>query len=159
MRQTPRFATVVAIGKGSPRSFYITTRSPLLPRRNTSPDAAAIEPAEIATMTRGYDRGRREDWDKWFEAAGYEGSPSGVMMEYENRARMLDLALSGHGAVLCDLIVARPEIASGHLVQIHPTTIRTDRGMWVVFPETATPDPRVLRFRDWLRADLGIEDP
>ena len=118
-----------------------------------------IEPAEIATMTRGYDRGRREDWDKWFEAAGYDGSPSGVMMEYENRARMLDLALSGQGAVLCDLIVARPEIASGHLVQIHPTRIRTDRGMWVVFPETATPDPRVLRFRDWLRADLGIENP
>lgn len=117
-----------------------------------------LKPEEIAAMTLGYNRGWRDDWTKWFEAAGYEGSPPGIMMEYDNRARMLDLALAGHGAVLCDLVLAAAEIATGHLVQIHPATIETGRGMWVVFPETATPDPRVLGFRDWLRADLGIQD-
>lgn len=116
-----------------------------------------LKPEEIAAMTLGYNKGWRDDWTKWFEAAGYEGSPSGIMMDYDNRARMLDLALAGHGAVLCDLVLAAAEIAAGHLVQIHPATIETGRGMWVVFPETATPDPSVLCFRTGCAPILGLK--
>ena len=109
-----------------------------------------LEPHEIAELLLGIGGSSDQDWIDWFSAVGHEFDGSTNVIEYPNRARMFDLALSGNGAVLGDLKLIESDIEKGQLVRLHPMVIPRDRAMYLVFPEREKPNPRIEKFGGWL---------
>ncbi|WP_421907381.1 LysR substrate-binding domain-containing protein [Mameliella sp.] len=114
-----------------------------------------LSAAEIAQLTLGYIDGQKDDWSSWFEMMGYEGAAPKQMIGYGSRARVVDLAFSGHGVALADRRLTAADVAAGHLVRLNETPVSTGRGIWLVYPDTEFPDPRLLAFGDWFRTEVG----
>lgn len=114
-----------------------------------------LAPKDIAQMTLGYVQGQDDRWPKWFEKVGYSGPMPHTYLRYGNRARVVDLAFSGHGAALADRRLVGEDIASGRLLELHPIPIETPEAMYVVYPRSSHPDPRVIAFAEWFRNSLG----
>ena len=120
---------------------------------------APLTPAEIAGLTLGYVTGQEDRWQHWFKTIGYEGIPPETFLRYGNRARVVDLAFSGHGVALADKRLVSGDLATGRLIQLHPHGIPSNEAMYVVYPKTARPDPRVIAFSDWFRNTIFAEFP
>ncbi|MCR9110257.1 MAG: LysR substrate-binding domain-containing protein [Rhodobacteraceae bacterium] len=116
-----------------------------------------LEPHDIASMTLGFVGGQDAKWERWFESVGYTGPVPATFLQYGNRARVIDLAFSGHGVALGDKRLLQEDLNSGRLVQLHPHGLEGNDAMYVVFPKAPTPDPRVILFAEWLRDDLANE--
>ncbi|EAR51995.1 probable transcription regulator protein [Oceanicola granulosus HTCC2516] len=114
-----------------------------------------LSAAEIAQLTLGYIDGQEDDWSAWFEMMGYEGVASTQMIGYGSRARVVDLAFSGHGVALADRRLTAADVTAGHLVRLNDTPVSTGRGIWLVYPDTEFPDPRLMAFGDWFRTEIG----
>jgi LysR family glycine cleavage system transcriptional activator len=110
-----------------------------------------LSAGEIAQLTLGYIEGQKGDWEAWLDMMGYDGAPPKRMVGYGSRSRVVDLAFSGHGVALADKRLTAADVAAGHLVRLNDTPISTGRGIWLVYPETEFPDPRLLAFGDWFR--------
>jgi LysR family glycine cleavage system transcriptional activator len=115
-----------------------------------------VTPEDLCELTLAATAGREDEWNIWFTAVGHTPARPPVLVPYENRARALDLALSGHGVCLADLTLLHDDLASGQLVQLHPHAEPQDVGMYLVFPKTDQPDPRVLAFADWFKGELNV---
>lgn len=113
-----------------------------------------LSPEEIAKLTLGYIEGDEGDWERWLAEAGYTGPPPTPTLGYGNRARVIDLAFSGHGVALADVKLTAPDVAAGHLVRLNETRLDVGRAMWLVFPETEYPDPRLLAFGEWFKSEI-----
>ena len=113
-----------------------------------------LAPEEIAGMTLGYIEGDEEDWSAWFAQAGHALPETPRMISYGNRARVIDLAFSGHGIALADTKLTAADVAAGHLVRLNETPLYGSRAMYLVYPETDYPDPRVLAFGEWFRSEI-----
>jgi LysR family glycine cleavage system transcriptional activator len=113
-----------------------------------------FDAAEIAAMTLGYVSGQETRWTRWFQVAGYEGPPPELLLQYGNRARVVDLAFSGHGVALADRRLISEDLAAGRLIQLNPLSIESTDAMYVVFPKGPQPDPRVVTFAEWLREEI-----
>jgi LysR family glycine cleavage system transcriptional activator len=113
-----------------------------------------LSPAEIAEMMLGVVDGDEDDWPNWFAKAGFTPEKPLNMLAYGNRARVIDLAFSGHGVALADLKLTAADVAAGHLVRLNETPIRGGRAMYLVYPETEYPDPRVTAFGDWFLSEI-----
>lgn len=116
-----------------------------------------LEPEEIAEMLLGIGGHGDTDWRDWFQAAGSDLGEFPNTIDYPNRARMFDLALSGNGAVLGDLQLIASDLRKGNLVRLHPLAIPRPRAMYLVYPDTGKPDPRLESFGDWLREIVADE--
>ncbi|MBS9717956.1 LysR substrate-binding domain-containing protein [Pseudohalocynthiibacter aestuariivivens] len=114
-----------------------------------------LRPTEIADMTLGHIEGRMHDWFDWFKSAGIKNLPDLTTVEYKNRARMLDLALSGNGIAIADSKLTQTDEATGQLVRLHPLTVATSRGMYLVFPKSLRPDQRIVEFADWMQNEIA----
>ena len=113
-------------------------------------DAREIRELELATT-----KGDTQDWRDWFAAAGLP--PPGALrtVEHENSAFTFDAALSGNAVCLADVQLTASDEAGGTLVRLHPMTIERPRGIHLVYPETAFPDPRLAAFADWLKEEAA----
>ena len=109
---------------------------------------------EIALLTLGYIEGQKHDWAAWFDLIKYVGPPTENMIGYGSRARVVDLAFSGHGVALADVRLTAADVAAGHLVRLNETPVSTGRGMWLVYPDTDFPDPRLIAFGEWFRSEV-----
>jgi LysR family glycine cleavage system transcriptional activator len=119
------------------------------------PDARLPLTAEdIAKFRLGYIEGQKQDWAAWFELMAYRGPAPADMIGYGSRARVVDLAFSGHGVALADLSLTAADVTAGHLVRLNDTPVSTGRGMWLVSPKTDFPDPRLTAFGDWFRSEV-----
>lgn len=113
-----------------------------------------LDASQLASMTLGFVEGDEADWDRWFTKLGYKGPAPNDFLGYGNRARVIDLAFSGHGVALADEKLTAPDVAAGHLVRLHPERMEGERAMWLVYPDTEFPDPRVVAFGEWFKAEV-----
>lgn len=114
-----------------------------------------LSASEIAQLTLGYIEGQKDDWAAWLKTMGYQGLPPAQMIAYGSRARVVDLAFSGHGVALADIRLTAADVAAGHLVRLNETPVSTGRGIWLVYPNTDFPDPRLLAFGEWFRSEVA----
>lgn len=110
-----------------------------------------LSPRAIAEMVLGEDGQMPGKWPEYFAACGLEDPGPLSIVSYPDRARVNDVAISGAGVALVDRHLFRPDMEAGRLVQLRNTEIPSAKSMYVVFPETDYPDPRVLAFADWLK--------
>lgn len=110
-----------------------------------------MNPAEIAEMVLAQNKATTDEWPRWFRSAGVNSDVALNIVTYDNRAQSTDMALSGTGIALADRRLVAADIEAGRLAFLNPITIDSVRTMYVTFPETEYPDPRILAFADWLR--------
>ncbi len=113
-----------------------------------------MSPEDIARTVMSSNSQNRRDWSNWFAAVGYTPDFEMTVIDYPDRARAIDLAISGGGVALTDLHIIAPDLASGALIQLHPVAVPSEKNMYLAFPETGRPDPRLMAFFDWFRQDL-----
>jgi LysR family glycine cleavage system transcriptional activator len=125
--------------------------APQLVARKKLPLAAGA----ISEMPLAATSGQVHDWVNWFGAAGLRCQTVTPAVEYGDRALTLDFAIAGNGVALADIRFAQTDILAGHLVQIHPLTIKRPQGMYLVYLKSPHPDPRVLAFGDWILEEVA----
>lgn len=113
-----------------------------------------MSPQEIALLPLACNVGTPADWPRWFAELDVVSDKGQQMIEYSDRAKAVDLALSGNGVALADTMLTETDVRNGHLVRLHPATVASEKSMYVVYAETAYPDPRLLAFAEWYQNEL-----
>jgi LysR family glycine cleavage system transcriptional activator len=102
--------------------------------------------------------GAEQDWKTWLRKAGHRGAGPAERQLMENRAVVLDFVLTGTGMALADLRFAAKELVSGQLIRLHRQTVEGVNGIYLVYPQTNFPDPRLVAFGSWLRSEAEAMD-
>lgn len=118
--------------------------------------ALSIDPQEIRRLTLATVEGDIRDWLDWFAAAGLPDPGRLRTLDYDNSAFAFDAALAGNGVCLADVRLTASDEAAGTLVRLHPLTIERPRGIHLVYPASAIPDPRLEAFATWLKTEAKI---
>ena len=135
----------------------VSGRALLVERSRLFPVAAPAWVAErppIATLAdlegaRLLHEESRDQWRRWFEAAGHRprGDLAGPRLWYASSA--LDAAVAGQGVALATRLQAADDIVAGRLVELLATDVDLG-GYWLVAPPARWNDPVLARFRGWL---------
>ncbi|SMX25735.1 LysR substrate-binding domain-containing protein [Boseongicola aestuarii] len=110
---------------------------------------------DISSLPLGSVINRSRHWIEWFTSQGHDPGNNLTFIEYDNKARALDLALAGNGVALDDIHLMETEVAAGRLVQIHPYVHKQDTSMYLVYPDALSNDARLRAFGDWLAQRLA----
>jgi LysR family transcriptional regulator, glycine cleavage system transcriptional activator len=92
------------------------------------------------------------NWRMWMAAAGvdeYDGSNTIVFGASSNA---VDAAMAGDAVALADFAMVANDLSEGRLVRPFDLSIKVspDYAYFLVYPETATSDPRIAAFRGWM---------
>ena len=111
-----------------------------------------VSAEQIARLPLATTKGHTTGWLDWFSAAGIDDTSSLNFIEFETGGHTLDFATTGDGvALVADFPLIQHELSTGALVIINPLTITRDYGIYLFYPETQNPDPKILAFADWLK--------
>lgn len=90
-------------------------------------------------------------WDTWLERAGVTHVSATRGMKINNSAAVLQAAIDGRGIALGSDVMARDDLASGHLVRLFPEiTLTSPLAYYVVYRTEYAGLPRLVAFRNWL---------
>jgi LysR family glycine cleavage system transcriptional activator len=113
--------------------------------------AMPLTPDQITGFLLARDRMGEGNWPRWCQAVGGTMPADHRFVSFDNRILTLDFALAGNGVALADLRISHKELIAGQIVRLHPDAVEGDRGMFLVYPDTPFPDPRLEIFADWIR--------
>jgi LysR family transcriptional regulator, glycine cleavage system transcriptional activator len=104
--------------------------------------------------------GMREDWERWFEAAGAElpSAEIGPKVGYDSQHFDVTAAVAGQGVALASPIFFAPEVAAGRLVRPFATVCTEGHWYWLVYPHARRQSPKIRLFRDWLLSELAADE-
>jgi LysR family transcriptional regulator, glycine cleavage system transcriptional activator len=112
-----------------------------------------VSAEQIARLPLATTKGHTTGWIDWFSAAGIDDTSNFEFIEFDNGGLGLDFASTGEGvALVADIPLIKHELSTGSLVIINPLTVTLDYGIYLFFPETQHPAPRILAFADWLKS-------
>ncbi|WP_455405294.1 LysR substrate-binding domain-containing protein [Rhodopseudomonas parapalustris] len=98
--------------------------------------------------------GMAPDWKRWTRLAGMTGLPIGEGPRFTDDGHALQAAVAGHGVAIASLILAKPEIEAGLLVQPFGPDIAGETYHIVATPENmACADVQAVR--EWLSKQYG----
>ena len=111
-------------------------------------------PAEIAAMPLLHFNDR-QDWMKWFQAAGLNNLPDlrGPVLDQDNM--VIDAAVDGQGVALARTTLAAWDLIGGRLVRPSKLVLTVSYAYWIVCPRPAAQLPKIAAFRDWLLAEAA----
>ena len=90
-------------------------------------------------------------WDTWLERAGVTNVATARGLKINNSAAVLQAAIDGHGVALSSSVMARDDLASGHLVRLFPEiTLTSPLAYYIVYRTEYANLPRLMAFRNWL---------
>jgi len=89
-------------------------------------------------------------WAGWFRLAGIDLREDVRGTSFVDANLLLQAAISGQGIALARRWIAAEEIASGSLVKLFDTSLRTAYSHYIVYPEASERIRKVVVFRDWL---------
>ena len=93
------------------------------------------------------------DWRMWLKAAGVDGVDSRRGLRFNQSALVLEAAISGRGVALAKATLAAADLRAKRLVRLFGMRQRLGFSYWFVAPATKAAWPKVIAFRDWLRAE------
>ncbi|GIL02829.1 MAG: transcriptional regulator [Alphaproteobacteria bacterium] len=94
-------------------------------------------------------------WDIWLRAVGL---PEGAMQtgnSFTDASLCLDAAIAGQGVMLAWQTLAEYALAKGTLVAPFPERVPTGLAYWLVTSKNRREEPKVARFRRWVRAEFA----
>ncbi|WP_120501277.1 LysR substrate-binding domain-containing protein [Roseovarius sp. EL26] len=100
---------------------------------------------------------RPSAWRDWFSAQGESVDHVGGML-YDQFSTIIQAALHGLGVALIPDYLVEQDLASGRLVRAWGHATPLPGAYFLVWPKTKSKDAAVLKFRNWLAAQMDQED-
>ena len=95
-------------------------------------------------------------WEAWLHAVGIDRPTPRRGLQFDNYLVLIQAALDGQGVALGGGRLADDLLARGALVRPLETTLRSDRGFYLLLPSGVPPSEPVARFRDWILAESKV---
>jgi len=114
-------------------------------------------PADLRHHTLLHDEGHG-DWRNWLMAAGVGGVDWDRGPIFVDSSMLIQAAVEGQGVALARGVLARDELRAGRLVRPFDLSLPSEYAYYVVCPEAAADRPRVAAFREWLLAQVRLEE-
>ncbi|MCH7943436.1 MAG: transcriptional regulator GcvA [Proteobacteria bacterium] len=98
-------------------------------------------------------------WRMWLLAAGADHRDAGRGSRFNQESMALQAAIEGHGVALASRVLAADDLAAGRLVRPFDLVLPTDFTYYLVTPETATDQPKIKAYFDWMIAETKPPPP
>ena len=95
------------------------------------------------------------DWAMWLAAAGVTGCDATRGPRFTMASMAVQVAVAGQGVALAGRALVADDIAAGRLVSPFELNFPTRFCYYVVCSPAAVDQPRIVAFREWLRAEAG----
>ena len=116
------------------------------------PDITA--PTDLFRFTLLHDE-RRESWDAWFTAMGFQGTPPIAGPNFSDSGLLLQAAADGQGIALGSRALAAADIAAGRLVVALDRPLKSRHSYYLISSDISLARPSIRTFHDWLIADAA----
>lgn len=113
-------------------------------------------PPDLARGALLHARARRDDWVRWFDAAGVRGFTPRRGPVFETRALAIQAAVAQMGVVVIDPRFIEAELAAGQLTMPFPLRVPLDTAYWLVWRPGREAARPVAAFRRWLAAEVAV---
>ena len=102
--------------------------------------------------------GRPDWWRLWYRARGYPQAHLSGRFGTRLSAEHLDIAaaVAGHGIVIASPLLFERELRTGELVPAHTFVASDGRSFWFAAPVGKCHQDKIVRFRDWVRAEAVL---
>lgn len=97
----------------------------------------------------------RQDWSKWFEAAGIKDGDFSRGPVLNQASMIIDAAVDGQGVALARTALAAQDLMNHRLVRPFPLALPVNYGYWIVCPKATAQQPKNQIFRNWLLAEVA----
>lgn len=115
-------------------------------------------PADLAAVTLLHSFTRTGQWRAWLAAAGVDDVPSDQGPRFPDDVVAVEAAASGLGVALANRAVVARQLAEGRVVAPFDLGYSSDGGYYLVYPDAAARDARIVAFREWLLGVVGDRD-
>ena len=103
--------------------------------------------------------GYQEGWATWIAAVGARGVNAGAGLHFDTSLMALAVAAHGGGVALGRRSMTAAELASGRLVRPFDLAVPVDECFYLVRPQEGSAHPDAAAFRDWLLAEVRMDQP
>lgn len=92
------------------------------------------------------------NWRMWMQAAGIEDFDDSRTLVFRSSTDATQAALDGNAVALADFAMVASDLSQGRLVRPFELGIKVapDFAYFLVYPQAAKDDPRIVAFREWL---------
>ncbi|RTE86975.1 MULTISPECIES: transcriptional regulator GcvA [Gammaproteobacteria] len=115
------------------------------------------KPSDLLNHTLLHDE-TRNAWRDWFDMVGEETPKKLNGLVFSHSALAMKAAVHGQGIALANNVLAKPEIDSGHLVQVFPETLPTNDAFYLVCRESQADAGKIESFRDWILSEVERDE-
>jgi LysR family glycine cleavage system transcriptional activator len=119
----------------------------------TSTEALLDLPLLHDSSTEG--SGSGSDWRSWLNHLGRGDLESNNGQRYSEAGLLIEAAISGLGVALGRASLVSDLVADGTLVCPLPLTAPTAFSYYLLAPREAAAQPKIVRFREWLQAEVA----
>jgi len=95
-----------------------------------------------------------ESWAHWMGVAGLDADVTSASLHFTDSTHLLEAARLGHGVALTRRSIANSLLAQGELVLVSPVQAPHPDAYHIVWPHSATVNPALRLFRDWLSVQV-----
>ena len=99
-----------------------------------------------------------EDWTVWLAGVGAPDMKRRPAAKFDSYLLALEAAADGQGIAVVPRFLAAADLRAGRLVQPIDIDVRQPGGWYLVCRAERINEPRIVRFRDWLKAEID-RDP
>lgn len=89
-------------------------------------------------------------WNNWLLMAGLDNINTNRGAHFSHSHMVLRAAIEGQGVALGRSVLVADELANGRLVKPFETSLPSEYSYYLVCPEIASKQPKVVAFRQWL---------
>jgi LysR family glycine cleavage system transcriptional activator len=97
------------------------------------------------------------NWHIWMAAAGIADFDDSRTIVFERSSDAIQAALSGDAVALADFAMVANDLSEGRLIRPFELSIRvpSEFAYFLVYPEEAVLDPRIIVFREWILGETA----
>jgi LysR family glycine cleavage system transcriptional activator len=97
------------------------------------------------------------NWRMWMAAAGVNDFDDSRTVVFGNSTDAVQAALDGNAVALADFAMVANDLSQGRLVQPFELGLRVapEFAYFLVYPESAAGDPRIVGFREWILEEVA----
>ncbi|MBK1684121.1 LysR substrate-binding domain-containing protein [Rhodoferax fermentans] len=122
-------------------------------------ELALQQPQDLSRHVLIHDDSTREvvsmpSWQSWLQKAGVSGVDVARGLRFSNAILTIEAALDGQGVALVQKQLIEADVASARLVIPFATSLPSYYAYHLVSAKTATTQPVVLAFQQWLREEI-----
>jgi LysR family transcriptional regulator, glycine cleavage system transcriptional activator len=97
------------------------------------------------------------NWRMWMAAAGVNDFDDSHTIVFEKSSEAVDAAMAGNAVALADFAMVANDLSEGRLVRPFDLSIKmpSEYAYFLVYPDEAAPDRRIVAFRDWILGETA----